>query len=304
MYSIVGSGFGLYGYLPAIIKLHGNQSVVLPEKYRKKLLDRKELSEFDKDILWVKDSNDALAKTTELIIATPPHIQYNIVKKIINETNIRSLVLEKPIAPTVEMSDDLLDFLDMHKVNYVIGYSFCYLNLQTKFDSIIRANQDIYWSWEFMAHHFSMNLRNWKRFHDSGGGVLRFYGIHMIAFLSTLGYNNVISSVLQEANPKEPYTWKASISGDGLPTCHLMVNCKSSKDVFDIGNAKFGKIVSSKDPFNLISDDFGQLDRRVFMLTKTLNKDLYREYKISSVYKSINNLWKEFERVTKVVNTN
>ena len=303
MYSIVGSGFGLYGYLPAIIKLHGSKSVVLPEKYREKVLSRKELSGFDKDILWVKNSEDALAKATDLIMATPPSIQYSLVKQIVNETNIRSISLEKPIAPTADMSNDLLDFLDAHKVSYAIGYSFCYLNLQTKFDSMISAKQDIYWSWKFMAHHFSMNLNNWKRYHDTGGGVLRFYGVHIIAFLSTLGYKNIINSTLIEDNYNEPHTWEASISGDCLPICHVTLNCKSSKDVFDICNAKFGNMVSSKDPFNLITDDVGQLDRRVSILTKILNKDLYGQYKLKSVYKSINNLWKEVERVTKVINT-
>ena len=46
MYSIIGSGFGLYGYLPAIIKLH-KKGVVLPEKYKEKILLRPELKEFD-----------------------------------------------------------------------------------------------------------------------------------------------------------------------------------------------------------------------------------------------------------------
>ena len=94
------------------------------------------------------------------------------------------------------MSNNLLKFLDLNKVTYVIEYSFLYLDLQNKFNTLISEKQDIDWTWGFMAHHFSMNLKNWKRYHDIGGGVLRFYGVHIIAFFSTLGYNNIISSTL------------------------------------------------------------------------------------------------------------
>ena len=123
MYSIIGSGFGLYGYLPAIIKLQ-KKGLVLPEKYKEKILLRPELREFEKDILWVKDSDEALIKTTHLIVAVPPNTQYSLVKKIVKKTNIKTIYLEKPIAPSVEKSNDLLKFLDLNKVKYVVGYSF------------------------------------------------------------------------------------------------------------------------------------------------------------------------------------
>ncbi len=300
MYSIIGSGFGLYGYLPAIINLH-KKDLVLPEEYKKYILSRPELKEFEKDIVWVKDRREAIEETTDLIIAVPPSIQYNLVKKIVRETKIKTLYLEKPIAPTPEMSNNLLKFLDLNKINYVIGYSFLYLDLQNKFSTLISEKQDIDWSWNFMAHHFSMNLKNWKRYHDTGGGVLRFYGIHIIAFLSTLGYDNIISSTLIADHPNEPYIWKASILGKSLPVCHVMINCKSVQSKFNISNKSLGNIVTSKDPFDTVVNKSNQLDQRVTVLTRTLNMGPCAQNNLKSIYANINKLWGKIERSTKIV---
>jgi len=303
MYSIVGSGFGLYGYLPALVRLDKNNHIVLPQKYREKILSRKELKGFDRDILWASSSEEALKKTTDLIMAVPPSAQYSIVKKIVKESNIETINLEKPIAPSAELSEDLLDFLDFHEIKYVIGYSFFYLNLQDKFDYLIAREEDIYWNWEFMAHHFSMNLDNWKRYHDVGGGVLRFYGIHMIALLSALGYDNVAHSILTQDNINEPHLWKASFSGAGIPLCNISLNCKSKNNIFDVSNDSLGTVISSRDPFDLITEDVKDLDNRVPILRKIIDKSSYRQYKLKSLYRDINKLWKKVEETTKIMKT-
>jgi hypothetical protein len=47
MYTIVGGGFGLYGYFPAIVQQTG-MKVLLNEKYRKTITSRPELNRFYK----------------------------------------------------------------------------------------------------------------------------------------------------------------------------------------------------------------------------------------------------------------
>lgn len=300
MYSIIGSGFGLYGYLPAIVKLH-KKDVVLPKEYREKILSRPELKEFDKDIVWVESKDEALKKTTNLIIAVPPYIQYRAVREIVKKAKIKTVYMEKPVAPTPEMSIDLLNFLDLNKVNYVVGYSFLYIGLQDRFEVLSNTKQDIFWKWTFMAHHFLMNLNNWKRYHDVGGGVLRFYGIHVVALLSMLGYDEVINSTLIADDVNEPYIWKASITGFGLPVCHIEVNCKSDQDIFKVSNEKLGAVILVKDPFDLTTQESGQLDRRVATITKELSVDFFTQDDLKSVYKSVNKLWKQIEGSTKSV---
>ncbi len=99
MYTIIGSGFGLYGYLPAIIKgLQGE--VVLPERYLPKIRVRPELKDLEECILWVKNKELALQKATKLIVAVPPSIQSEVVRNSIESSKIKTVYIEKPVAPT------------------------------------------------------------------------------------------------------------------------------------------------------------------------------------------------------------
>ena len=54
---IVGSGFGLYGYLPALVEV-GKMNVILPGRYKDKFLARSELKIYADYIHWVSDDGD------------------------------------------------------------------------------------------------------------------------------------------------------------------------------------------------------------------------------------------------------
>ena len=45
-FGILGSGFGLYGYLPSIL-LNGYSRVIIPKKTKSKFMAREELKRFD-----------------------------------------------------------------------------------------------------------------------------------------------------------------------------------------------------------------------------------------------------------------
>ena len=75
-------------------------------------------------------------------------------------------------------------------------------------------------NWEFMAHHYINNLDTWKNKHSHGGGALRFYGIHVIALLAYVGYNNIIKSKLSLDLAGNPYQWSAIFSGK---TFHILM---------------------------------------------------------------------------------
>lgn len=122
------------------------------------------------------------------------------------------------------------------------------------------------------------------------GWCFKFYGVHIIAFLSRLGYDNVISSTLIADQPNGPYMWKASISGKSLPVCHVMINCKSDQGKFNISNKSLSSIVTSKDPFDTVSNKSNQLDQRVVVLTRALNMEFYTRNNLKSVYLNINKL--------------
>ena len=75
-------------------------------------------------------------------------------------------------------------------------------------------------------------MDTWKNKHSHGGGVLRFYGIHVIALLAHVGYNNIIKSKLSLDLAGNPYQWSAIFSGKDVPNINVSVNSRSEKNLF------------------------------------------------------------------------
>lgn len=300
MFTIVGSGFGLYGYLPAILQELGDK-VILPEEYLSKVRNRRELKELEKDIFWVKNKELAIEKATKVIFTVPPNYQYKAVKNLFDDdgcNSIQTIFLEKPVAASPIKSMELLELLESKEVDYVIGYSFLYLGLDSNFNILVNSSAQIFWQWSFMAHHFSMDLKNWKRYHSLGGGVLRFYGIHIIAFLSKFGYDNVKESTLTCQYSDEPFIWSAKFLGENLPPCNVTVNCKSKKNVFNIISENVNNSILLNDPFSLLVDRFDGLDKRVPMLASLLKDEMLDKRNGNQIYKNINSLWEIVENIS------
>ena len=70
VFTILGAGFGMYGYLPALMDLRSK--VVLPLRYRSVLAGRPELAQYVQKIVWSSDVEDALAKSSAAIVALRP----------------------------------------------------------------------------------------------------------------------------------------------------------------------------------------------------------------------------------------
>jgi hypothetical protein len=223
------------------------------------------------------------------------------VKNLFNDNgrnNVQTIFLEKPVATSPIKSIELLELLESKEVDYVIGYSFLYLDLDSNFNTLVNSSAQISWQWSFMAHHFSMDLKNWKRYHSSGGGVLRFYGIHIIAFLSKFGYDNVKESTLTCQHSDEPFIWSAKFLGGNLPPCNVTVNCKSQKDVFNIISENIDNSILLNDPFSLLVDRFDGLDKRVPMLASLLKDEMPDKKNGNQIYKNINSLWEIVENIS------
>jgi hypothetical protein len=99
IFTVAGAGFGLYGYVPALIA-RGIETVVLPEAYRTEMERRPELRQYVSRIRWVANRATACAAASGLVIATPPTIQQDIVRQVLAQYDVRTFVLEKPVAKT------------------------------------------------------------------------------------------------------------------------------------------------------------------------------------------------------------
>ena len=96
-----------------------------------------------------------------------------------------------------------------------------------------------------MARHFIHERKTWKRFHSEGGGAIRFYGIHLIAILSDIGYLKVLESINSSEITSEMSSFTSSFEPTNkLPKCKIIINSKSLLNVFSCYYVKDNKKIS------------------------------------------------------------
>lgn len=293
MFTIFGSGFGLYGYLPAIID-GLKADVCLPEKYRVTINSRSDLERFESQITWVDTEDSAIKCSDKIVISVKPKAQAPIVRRCLGLGFSGRFYLEKPLSNSPAESEVLLELLDSHLVDYSIGYSFLYLERLQEIFKNYAPEKMIQIEWFFMAHHFANRLNNWKRHETEGGGVLRFYGIHIVALLAWHGYSGVVNSRLTGEKPGEPSLWEAGLSHQDTTKCNIIVNSRSEKLFFRV-KVDSKVILSVDDPFYANGLSKVGEDRRFLSLVRFLKDSSDLAYN-KKLYRSINKAWASIER--------
>lgn len=294
----MGGGFGLYGYLPAILE-SSHSRVLLPENYRQKVESRPDIAVYSKKIEWLPTLEDALREAKFLAIAVPPFFQERVVKWALSFPGIEAIFLEKPLAPDPLTSVELLDSISAAKKRLRIGYTFLLTEWyqQLKAD-LSRPHSRLRISWLFTANHFQSNQGSWKRSHRLGGGVLRFYGVHLLATLASLGYETAVTKMLHGHSDDEPAIWEAVFFGRGLPPCDVVVSSMSEQTEFGIQLVKANEVpsfqFSATSPFGVPSIGSAP-DGRVPVLMKLLQSLNADDEKYTDVYRATNNLWSRAE---------
>jgi predicted dehydrogenase len=298
MYTIVGSGFGLYGYLPALVERMG-ATVVLPRAYEAKVRARPELAGTLGGIRWADDAEAALSQATGVVIATPPQRQVEVVSRCIALPRIERLVLEKPLAATPALASAMLAGLDGANKRYRVGYTLLHASWHRElaWPPAPAPGASVSITWTFMAHHFAHRLSNWKRVHDEGGGVLRFFGVHLVALLALRGYDGVRSSMLEGEDAREPERWQAVFSATGLPDCRVRVDSRCDTQRFEISDRTTGTeraLLALQDPFEQERAE-GGADRRVGVLERMLQTFEGEDRPFHELYARVNTLWRKVE---------
>lgn len=287
--TIFGGGFGLYGYLPALLA-SPETIVILPLRYRPILSSRADIAHLQAQIIWAEDHLSILNECQAVIFALPPEAQYDWIKKIINYPNITHFFLEKPLASTPALGEDLFTLLSSARKKFRIGYNFRFTSWG---QTVLRGEPVRKITWHFRAHHYAKSLQTWKREHSAGGGALRFYGIHLIALLAEMGYRQVNFSKLTE----KAACWEAELSGEGLPDCYLSINSNSDETYFSVLNDA-GVVFHATDPFTTESALTTEMDQRIPFLKQGLSNlftetDTYYDW-----YKHTHQLWQTIEKQT------
>lgn len=291
--AVIGGGFGLYGYLPALID-GCNCSVILPIRYKERILARDDVRRFADIIEWAADDEALLQDCKAVIIAVPPALQSSWVDKCLTRENITHLLLEKPVAATPELATELLNRLTASPKKFRIGYNF----RQTDWGKDLLANstgvQSI--NWTFRANHYAKDIPTWKRVHAEGGGALRFYGIHLIALLAEMGYDDVISSSIQADRTGEADSWQTIITGPNLPNCRVFINSNDAKTSFTVKMSD-EQIVHLSHPFEN-NQEMGLMDQRIPFLQQVLLDLFLKDRLCYDWYGKANLLWSRIERRT------
>jgi len=300
---ILGSGFGLYGYLPAIAA-DKDCSVVLLEKYKYKFDARPELTGFSGNIRWVNE-NDFYDQIDGLIICLSPQDQFSSLTHALTHPNIRFFILEKPLAVDPKRSHKLLTAMIESGRNFRIGYNFQYTawgaGLLEAFKNTVPLKIKIDWS--FLAHHYATNIENWKRYNDTGGGAIRFYGIHLIALLARAESCKIISSSSVGYKDEEIYRWTAKFEVNSIHSAEIDLDSTVEKSRFSITieDGENGVVTKTQlnDPFDEYVSTCRDQDRRVGVIKpvlQSLNEEDRQPY-WNEIYKRTNKLWEEIERL-------
>jgi predicted dehydrogenase len=301
--AILGAGFGLYGYLPALAG-QCHQQVVLPRRYWPAFSARPELARFSPAISWVDGDEQALDQADMVVIARRPQDQPGLVAACLQRSNIRRLILEKPLAPTPAESDILLNRLRDSGREFRIGYSFLF----TEWMGILAERcgaadgKTIEIEWYFLAHYFQFQQNIWKRQYDQGGGPLRFYGIQILAVLAALGYDEVTGSELSAGPGGDIERWTGHFRGKSRAMLKITIDARAEFSKFSIsttGDKKRDTIFENDRPFSTPTGkkEFEGTDPRIFILEK-----IFRSFDQKLSYDSYRNtqiLWSQCEKILK-----
>ncbi|OGH29306.1 MAG: hypothetical protein A3E40_00140 [Candidatus Levybacteria bacterium RIFCSPHIGHO2_12_FULL_37_9] len=182
---IIGSGFGLYGLLPAFYSLK-NCSVIAvcannPErlsKYYYSLGLKNVYSDWRK--MLEKENLEAIA------IAVTPDAQYEIAKAAIQKGI--HVFAEKPLADTYERAKTLYDLAVKYKVTHAVDFVFPEIDEWIRVKQLLENNKygklnHISVNWDFLSYDIKHGLSSWKTDALRGGGALSFYFSHSLYYL-------------------------------------------------------------------------------------------------------------------------
>jgi predicted dehydrogenase len=182
--SILGGGFGIYGYLPAACSL--GWEVATLARYRDTVNERPELLTYFKSIQFFESESDLLSFGSAIVFAKKPQLQFEFLMKTLqSNSNLTHFYLEKPLADSIANSRSVLNLLVESGKSFSVGYLFQYTDWFTELENICASQ----------GNHIVINWRipltnsDWKNSQIAGGGLYNFFLIHFVPILTRLGFS-------------------------------------------------------------------------------------------------------------------
>lgn len=182
---IIGSGFGLYGLLPAFKSIPGCNVISICGRKTQRLVDycqsiglKKIYTDWQE--MLDKEKLDAIA------LAVTPNTQYQIAKVAIKKG--LHIFAEKPLAVTSQQAKELLSLAEEKKITHIIDFIFPEIEAWKKVKQLIDKKtygklKQIDLNWDFLSYDIKNRISSWKTNVKEGGGALSFYFSHSLYYL-------------------------------------------------------------------------------------------------------------------------
>ena len=181
----------------------------------------------------------------------------------------------------------MIRYLEKRHIKHSFGFIFQYVNWYKYLENNPKNNQNFYIKW-FIKH--KSNNNKWKYQKNKGGGLLRFYGIHMIKVIYDLNF------LFIKKNELNNDYWKGEFRDKKNNIIQVEIKF-DTKDKFIFEKNNNIKIVSSNPFLEKITRKKG--DPRCKYLKKHINDNLIKYKNIYNSNVKFINLWKKIEHENK-----
>jgi hypothetical protein len=252
---ILGSGFGIYGYLPAICQ--NNWKPIVLSKNKIIIENRPELRNLKNKIKFAENETKLIELSERLVVARDPQSQVNFLHNYKILPRNQHLYLEKPLTPDLSSRNKILQLLQdkSFSIAYLFRYTFWFQEILETFKHRNGHGYEIYWN--------VPNLNStWKFQERQGGGLLLNYGIHFLAILNLLDFTLSDIEIIDReklfiyANNKKSNVLKVIVQTSTSPQFSInrvIGNC--SKEIY-FNDTPFGS-----------ANSYGEKDNRVGLLS-------------------------------------
>lgn len=278
---IIGSGFGLYGLLPAfdsikeckVTAICGKKSGRLVS-YCQKIGLKKIYTDWQE--MLGKEELDALS------IAVPPTIQYQIAKVAIAKG--LHIFAEKPLAATLKQARELLLLAKRKGITHTIDFLFPEIEAWKKVKNLLDKNtygklMQVNLNWDFLSYDIKNKKKSWKTDISFGGGALSFYFSHSLYYLEyfagkILDFKGALTYSNESINGGEvgvdlDFKFKKNISGHAHFSCNnknlfrhqLIFKCEKACITLENKNSITSNFIIIINTVNRIKQELLQKDK-------------------------------------------
>ena len=182
--AIIGSGFGMYGLLPAFSGIKGCQVVSICGKNSERMLNYCKKLDLSRYTNWremlQKEKPDAIA------IAVIPSYQYEIAKYALE--NGIAVFAEKPLTTDHDTSLEISELAKEKGLPNMLDFIFPEIPEWQATKKVIESGlvgeiHKINVDWAFLSYDLRNSIKSWKTDVQQGGGALSFYFSHAFYYL-------------------------------------------------------------------------------------------------------------------------